>query len=49
MGTGDPRQRGLETAEEVEDRPGKNHNVIDIQVDHNNLRCNANTCKYHKF
>lgn len=49
MGTGDPRQIGLETAEEVENRPGKNHDVVDVQVNNNNLRCDANPCEYHKF
>lgn len=44
MGTGDPGQIGLETAEEVKDRPGKDHNVVDVQVDDNNLRCYTNTC-----
>lgn len=49
IGAGEPRQCALETAEEVEDCPSKNHNVVDIQVDDYYLRCNANPWEYHKL
>lgn len=43
--TGGPRRWAFEGVHQVEDGPGQHHDVVDVQVGHNHLRCHSDPCR----